>query len=240
MPQLPQGPQVHQVRRQVRRGPRAAAAALGRAPSTCITTGGAASPPPLPGRRTTRLPTSSWRHFSPRCSAKSLTHCRTLQQARLLRCQPAACVCRAHERSKAARCRKGMPVGRAHLSSCLLGRGICVSSAKNFHRAAGWSPATADAPTAMPGRCSSSVAAVTLLLQADRHTGDKRTGLRNCMCTALGRASLCARAPDSNAARMHAGGSPWGCCQQSLTGLPTVYLRLLHSTSAHVSYLITI
>ena len=131
-----------------------------------------------------------------------------------------------------------MPVGRAHLSSCLLGRGICVSSAKNFHRAAGWSPATADAPTAMPGRCSSSVAAVTLLLQADRHTGDKRTGLRNCMCTALGRASLCARAPDSNAARMHAGGSPWGCCQQSLTGLPTVYLRLLHSTSAHVSYLL--
>jgi len=77
-----------------------------RAPRTCITTGGAASPPPLPGRKTTRLPTSSWRHFSPRCSAKSLTHCRTLQQAQLFQV-PAACACRAHEQSRAAIVQEG-------------------------------------------------------------------------------------------------------------------------------------
>lgn len=101
-----------------------------------MTTGGACSPPPLPGRQITMLPAASFLVSSPCSSAKV--------------CSRNACTLRAHGNGAHFTVAPGRAsptravCSHAHLCSCFEGRGISASMPKYFQSAAGSRSCTAD------------------------------------------------------------------------------------------------
>ena len=79
-------------------------------------------------------------------------------------------------------------VEKPYFASCLLGRGIWLSSAKNLHSAGGCRPATAGSECCFSARAGDMTLAVAALQRKVRRAAGRRTAL----WSAFGNASRCA------------------------------------------------